>query len=42
LGFHGDPADRIIVATARSMSAQLLTKDRKLIAYARRRHVAVL
>jgi PIN domain nuclease of toxin-antitoxin system len=39
--FHGDFADRIIVATARRMRARLLTRDRKLIAYGRRRHVAV-
>jgi PIN domain nuclease of toxin-antitoxin system len=39
--FHGDPADRIIVATARSAAARLLTRDAKLIAYGRRRHVAI-
>jgi len=25
--FHGDPADRIIIATARRMSARILTRD---------------
>jgi PIN domain nuclease of toxin-antitoxin system len=40
--FHGDPADRIIVATARRMGAQLMTRDRKLIQYGRRAHVAIL
>ena len=30
---HGDPADRIIVATARAHDARLLTVDRKLLAY---------
>ncbi len=40
--FHGDPADRIIAATARRMSARLLTKDRKLLAYGRRGHILVL
>jgi PIN domain nuclease of toxin-antitoxin system len=37
--FHGDPADRIIVATARAMNARLLTSDRNIRAYARQRHV---
>lgn len=39
---HGDPADRIIVATARAWSATLLTKDERLIDYSRQRHVRVL
>ena len=30
---HADPADRIIVATALSLGAQLVTKDEKLHAY---------
>jgi PIN domain nuclease of toxin-antitoxin system len=37
--FHGDPADRIIVATARTMHARLLTSDRNIRAYGRLRHV---
>ena len=40
--FHGDPADRILVATARRMDARLLTRDRRLIEYGRRRHVRLL
>jgi len=40
--FHGDPADRMIVATARAYSARLVTRDAKLIAYGRRNHVAIL
>jgi PIN domain nuclease of toxin-antitoxin system len=40
--FHGDPADRIIVATARALGARLLTRDSKIRAYARQRHLAVL
>ena len=40
--FHGDPADRIIVATARALGARLVTRDRKILAYSRRRHVATL
>jgi PIN domain nuclease of toxin-antitoxin system len=40
-GFHGDPADRIIVATARIRAARLLTRDQKLIDYGRSHHVAL-
>jgi PIN domain nuclease of toxin-antitoxin system len=29
--FHGDPADRLIVASARSRDAQLVTADRALL-----------
>lgn len=32
--FHGDPADQIIVATTRSLSATLVTKDARLRDYA--------
>ena len=31
--FHGDPADQIIVATARNHAAILITKDRKIRNY---------
>ena len=31
--FHNDPADQIIVATARAENATLLTKDEKIHAY---------
>jgi PIN domain nuclease of toxin-antitoxin system len=34
--FHGDPADQIIVATSRSLSATLVTRDARLRDY---RHV---
>ena len=37
--FHGDPVDRIIVATARAMNARLLTSDKNIRAYGRQRHV---
>ena len=37
--FHGDPGDQIIVATTRSMSATLITKDSRLRDYS---HVRVL
>ena len=39
---HGDPADRLLVATARVMGATLLTKDERLIQYSRQRHVRAL
>jgi PIN domain nuclease of toxin-antitoxin system len=32
--FHGDPADQIIVATARHLQATLVTKDERLLEYA--------
>jgi len=31
--FHNDPADQIIVATAREENATILTKDEKILAY---------
>jgi len=31
--FHSDPADRLIVATARHLNATLLTKDQKILDY---------
>jgi PIN domain nuclease of toxin-antitoxin system len=39
---HGDPADRLIVATARVIGATLLTKDRRLVEYSLLRHVRIL
>jgi PIN domain nuclease of toxin-antitoxin system len=33
--FHGDPADRIIVATARVTDAVIVTADRRILDYAR-------
>jgi len=37
--FHGDPADQLIVATARLLGAPVVTGDRKIRDYA---HVAAL
>jgi len=37
--FHSDPADQIIVATAREESATILTKDQRILMY---RHVRSL
>ena len=38
-GFHGDPADQIIVATARHLGTTLVTKDRTIQDYAHVRSV---
>lgn len=39
---HDDPADRIIVATARVADATLVTKDERIFAYGAAGHVPVL
>lgn len=39
--FHSDPADRILVASARNLSASLMTHDKKIIAYAQQGHLEV-
>jgi PIN domain nuclease of toxin-antitoxin system len=39
---HGDPADRMIVATALQHRASLITADERLIEYARQGHLNVL
>ncbi len=39
---HGDPADRLIVATARALSARLVTSDARLLAYGDAGHVRTL
>lgn len=39
---HGDPADRLIIATARHLSCPLLTTDRKILAYAAEGHVRAI
>ena len=33
--FHNDPADRMIVATARRIGASVVTRDSKILAYAK-------
>ncbi|MGA8028455.1 MAG: type II toxin-antitoxin system VapC family toxin [Bryobacteraceae bacterium] len=40
--FHGDPVDRILIATARRMGARLLTLDRRLIECGRKGHLRVV
>ncbi|MGQ0609823.1 MAG: type II toxin-antitoxin system VapC family toxin [Paracoccaceae bacterium] len=39
---QGDPADRIILATAREYGLQIVTRDRKILEYARQGHVMAL
>ena len=38
-GFQADPADRILVATARHRNATFVTADRAILKYARSGHV---
>ncbi|MBV9749101.1 MAG: type II toxin-antitoxin system VapC family toxin [Acetobacteraceae bacterium] len=39
---HGDPGDRLLIATARSLGCPLVTVDRAVLAYGRLGHVRVL
>lgn len=39
---HGDPADRLIIATARHLACPLLTTDGKIIAYAEEGHLEAI
>ncbi len=36
---HRDPADRFLIATARSLAVPIVTRDRVILDYARRGHV---
>lgn len=40
--FHGDPADRVIVATARAFQAKLLTKDHSITRYGKQSYVKLV
>ena len=40
--FHGDPADRILVATARRQGAIFLTRDEKILVYGKAKHLSVM
>jgi len=40
--FHNDPADRLLVATAREMGIALLTRDSGILAYAQAGHVQAI
>lgn len=39
---HGDPADRLMIATARHLACPILTADEKILAYATAGHVAAI
>jgi PIN domain nuclease of toxin-antitoxin system len=39
--FHGDPADRIIVATARKIGATLITSDNQILIYGKQNYLKV-
>ena len=39
---HADPADRILVATARALDLTLVTRDRAILDYAEQGHVRAL
>ena len=39
---HGDPADRIIIATARALDLTIVTRDRLILDYGAAGHVRVL
>jgi PIN domain nuclease of toxin-antitoxin system len=41
-GFHRDPADQLIVATARVTNATLMTRDRRILDYAGRGHLTAI
>jgi PIN domain nuclease of toxin-antitoxin system len=41
-GFHRDPADQLIVATARITNATLMTRDRRILDYAARGHLSAI
>lgn len=40
--FHGDPADRLIVATARMHQLTLLTHDQKILNYAKKEYLSAI
>ncbi len=40
--FHKDPADRIIVATARALGVPVVTRDRLILGYAEQGHVLAI
>ncbi|MFI4955684.1 MAG: type II toxin-antitoxin system VapC family toxin [Gammaproteobacteria bacterium] len=40
--FHGDPADRMIVATARIHQLTVVTRDAKILSYGASNHVKVI
>lgn len=41
-GIHGDPADRMLIATARQTGATLVTRDHKIVDYGRQGLLSVM
>jgi PIN domain nuclease of toxin-antitoxin system len=39
---HGDPADRLLIATARHLGMPIVTRDRQIAAYAAAGHIQVI
>ena len=39
---HGDPADRLLIATARALDVPIVTRDRAILTYAQAGHVRVI
>lgn len=39
--FHGDPADRLILTTAKTIEASVMTADEKMIAYCKKNRLPV-
>ena len=39
---HGDPADRLLIATARDLGVPIVTRDRRILDYAEQGHVDVI
>lgn len=39
---HGDPADRILIASARSLGGRVATRDQRILDYAEEGHVGAL
>ena len=42
LPLHGDPADRLLIATARHLGMPIVTRDRQIAAYAAAGHIQVI
>ncbi len=40
--FHGDPVDRVLVATARSLAVTLVTQDSQILAYSKQHRLSVI
>jgi PIN domain nuclease of toxin-antitoxin system len=42
LPLHGDPADRLLIATARHLGMPIVTRDRQIAAYAEAGHIQII